>query len=437
MMQATLENITALEKRLNISVALDQIESEVENRLKRLSRTVKMHGFRPGKVPLKVVAQQYGGQVRQEVLGDMVEKSFTEAVQEQKLRVAGFPNIEAKGEGQEGKAFEFTATFEVYPEVVVGDVSAKTIERPKVEVTESDIDKTIEILRKQRAVFEVVDRAAEASDQVDIDYHATIDGNDFEGGKAQGYVVTLGEGRLLPDFENAIVGMKAGESKTFDLSFPEDYHGKDVAGKTAVFQVTLNNALAPKMPEVDADFAKTLGVADGDLAKMRAEIRNNIEREVNKRLQDKLKEQVMQVLLDVSPVELPKALLNMEIDRLKDRARQDLVMRGVKAEDVPLPSEIFEEQAKRRVTLGLILGEVVKSQGLQAKPEQVRSKVEEYAQSYEKPAEVVKWYYENYTRLGEVESLVMENNVVAWVMDTAQVVDKDMSFDELMGITEK
>lgn len=436
-MQATLENISALEKRLNISVALDQIESEVENRLKRLSRTVKMHGFRPGKVPLKVVAQQYGGQVRQEVLGDMVQKSFTDAVQEQKLRVAGYPNIEAIGEGQEGKAFEFTATFEVYPDVVVGDVTVKTIERPKVDVTEEDIDKTIEILRKQRAVFEVVDRTAEATDQVDIDYHATIEGNEFEGGQAQGYVVTLGEGRLLPDFENALIGMKAGDSKTFDMAFPADYHGKDVAGKTAAFQVTMNKVLAPKLPEVDAEFAKTIGVADGDLDKMRAEIRGNIEREVKKRLQDKLKEHVMQLLLDVSPVEIPRALLNMDIERLMDRARQDLAMRGVKAEDVPLPSDLFEEQAKRRVTLGLILAEVVKAQGLQAKPDQVRSKVEEYAQSYEKPAEVVKWYYENYTRLGEVESLVLEDNVVAWVLQTAQVVDKDMSFDELMGIAEK
>jgi trigger factor len=433
-MQANLETLGQLERRLSIAVPLVEIESEVDQRLKKLSRTVRMHGFRPGKVPLKVVAQQYGPQVRQEVLGDTLQKTFGEAVKQQNLRVAGYPRFEAKPVSEGANAFEYSATFEIYPEVVPGDISAATITRPTLEVTEAEVDHTVDIMRKQRVQYEPAERAAQDGDRVRIDYRGTMGGEEFQGSSAQNQPVVLGEGRLLPDFEKNLLGMKAGEKKSFDLRFPDDYHGKDVAGKTATFEVTVSEVAAPKLPEVDAEFAKTLGVQDGDIAKMRAEIRANLEREVKARLKSRVKDQVMQTLLDATALEAPKALVGMETERLQQLARQDLAARGVKVdENTPMPADVFEQQAKRRVNLGLILGEVVKTQQLQAKPEQVRAAVEEQAQSYEKPEEVVKWFYQAPDRLREIESIVLEDNVVAWALATARVEEKSIAFDELMG----
>lgn len=433
-MQANLETLSALQRKLSVSLPAAEIDSEVENRLKRLSRTVRLDGFRPGKVPLKVVAQQYGPQVRREVLGDAMQKSFGEAVRQQNLRVAGYPTFEAKPAAEGGAEFQYSATFEVYPEVKVGDISAAKIERPVLEVSDAEVDRTIEIMRKQRARFEPVERAAVTGDRATIDFSGTIDGAEFPGGKGTGQVVALGEGRLLPDFESGLVGMKSGESKTFDVRFPDDYHGKEVAGKTATFEVTVSAVAEPRLPAVDADFAKSLGVADGDLSKMRAEVRANVEREVKAKLRSQLREQVMQALLDATPIEPPRSLVQMEARNLQAGARQELAARGVQVPaDAPLPGEMFEQQAARRVSLGLILGEVVKANGLHAKPEQVRALVEEHAQSYERPAEVVKWFYAAPERLRDIESSVLEENVVAWALGVAKVTDKPSDFDELMG----
>lgn len=431
-MQKDTENVNPLERNVNVLLPQEQIEAEVDNRLKRLSRTVKLHGFRPGKVPLKVVAQQYGTQVRQEVLSDALRKGFTEAVESQKLRVAGYPRFEAK-EGTEGAGLEFVATFEVYPEIKVGDVSGETVERPACEVAESDVDKTIEVLRKQRVRFQQADKAAAEGDNVSIDYRGLLDGEEFEGGKAENYSFVIGQGRLLKAFEDNVVGLKTGESKSFELTFPEDYHGKDLAGKTVTFEITVRQVREPILPELDAEFAKSLGVADGDVAKMRQEVKGNLEREVKGRIQARIKEQVMQALLNVTKVDLPKSLVELEIDRLMRQAREDMTARGMQAKDIPLPADMFEENAKRRVSLGLLLAELVKEQGLEAKPEEVRSLVEEFAQSYENPDQVVNWYYQNPERLREVEALALENNVVAWVLDKAKVQDKTVSFDDLMG----
>jgi trigger factor len=432
-MQANLEKLDQLGRRLNIAVPMAEIDNEVDSRLKRLSRTVKMHGFRPGKVPLRVVAQQYGGQVRQEVLGDALQKSFGEAVRQQNLKVAGYPKFEAKPPVDGASQFEYSATFEVYPEIAVGDISRTVLSRPALEVGDAEIDKTLEIMRKQRVSYTAAERAAASGDRVTLDYRGTMDGKEFDGGTAKGYAVVIGEGRMLPDFEAQLAGMKAGESKTFDLRFPDDYHGKDVAGKTAKFEITLNQVAAPVLPQVDAEFAKSLGVADGDLAKMRSDIRGNLEREVKARLKGRLKEQVMQALLDVTQVEVPKSLVEMEVQRLQDMARQDLAARGIPVrDDMPMPAEVFEKQAQRRVNLGLILAEVVRINNLQAKPEQVRAVVEEQAQSYEHPAEVVKWFYQSPERLRDIESMVLEDNVVAWALSTAKVEDKAVTFDELM-----
>ena len=434
-MQAQVENIGQLERRIRISVPRAQIDAEIENRLKRIARTAKIHGFRPGKVPMKLVAQQYGGQVRQEVITEAGSRGISEALYEQKIKVAGMPRFETAADAANGELLEFSATFEVYPEIVVGSIASAKIERPTVQVSDADVDKTIEILRKQRATFEPTEAAARQGDQVDIDYNGTIDGQPFTGGVTQGYVVTLGEGRTLADFDRPLEGMKTGEEKTFDVTFPADYHGKDVAGKTAQFQVKVNRVLAARLPDIGPELAQALGVEDGDVSKMRAEVRSNIEREVGKRVENKVKEQVMQALTDATPLSVPRALIDSEIERLQQRARQDMAVRGIKADDnMPMPADLFEAQAQRRVTLGLILAEVVKAHDLKAQAEQVRKLVDEYAESYEKPEQVVAWYYENPTRLAEVESLVLEQNVVSWALNQAQVHDKPIAFDELMGI---
>ena len=433
-MSAQVESIGQLERRIRISIPLAQIEAEVANRLKRIARSAKIHGFRPGKVPMKIVAQQYGGQVRQEVISDAGSQRISDTLREQQIKIAGLPRIEAVADAASSEQLEFTATFEVYPEVVVGSIASAKIERPRVQVTDIDVDSTIDILRKQRATFALVERAAQSGDQVDIDYTGTVEGQPFAGNEAKGYVVTLGEGRTLADFDRAIEGMQAGESKTFELNFPADYHGKEVAGKTAQFEVKVNRVLAPQLPEIGPELAQSLGVADGDVAKMRAEVRTNIEREIEKRVDNKVKEQVMQALIAATPLSVPRALIDAEVERLIQRARQDLQGRGIAADDMPLPADLFEAQAQRRVTLGLILAEVVKANDLRAQPEQVRKQVELYAESYEKPEQVVAWYYENPTRLAEVESLVLEQNVVSWALKQAQVEDKATPFDELMGI---
>jgi len=431
-MQATIEKVSNLERRLNVTLPSQEIEAEVENRLKKLARNVRMHGFRPGKVPYRLVQQQYGGQVRQEVLGDALQKTFGEAVRSQNLRVAGYPRFEAKPvEGED--SVEYSATFEIYPEIELGDITQATIERPVVEVSDAEVDKTIEILRKQRVHYHVADRGAENGDRITIDYTGTQDGTEFEGGSGKDHTTVLGEGRLLADFEKAVVGLRAGESRTFELTFPEDYHGKDVAGKTASFSVTVKQVETPHLPEVDAEFAKQLGIGDGDIAKMRVDIKANLEREVRRRIQTRVKDQVMKTLLEHAKLELPNALVNMEIERLMAGMRQDLAGRGMKVEDMPMPREAFEPEARKRVGLGLIVADLVRQHDLQAKPDQIKAVVKDYADSYERPEEVMRWYYQSADRLREVESLVLEDNVVQWVLSQAKTADKQGDFDELMG----
>jgi len=433
-MQTNLERLGELVRRLSVTLPAAEIESEVETRLKRLSRTVKLHGFRPGKVPLKVVAQQFGMQVRQEVLGDAMQRSFGEAVREQNLKVAGYPRFDAAPPAADAAEFQYSATFEVYPDVAVGDIKGTTIRRAVHEVTDADVEQTVEKLRSQRVRYEPAAREAQTGDRVKLDFHGTIEGQEFSGNTGKDMQAVLGEGRLLPDFESNLVGMRSGAEKTFELRFPDDYHGKEVAGKTARFQVTVKEVAAPHLPEVDGAFAKSLGVADGDLARMRAEIRANLEREVKLRLKNRAKEQVMQSLLDATPLETPQGLVQAEIERMQAAARQDLTARGVKiTNETPLPADLFEKQAQRRVSLGLILAEVVKANGLYAKPEQVRTAVEELAQSYERPEEMVKWYYASQDRLREIESAVLEDNVVEWALGMAKVEDMPIGFDELMG----
>jgi len=434
-MLTNIETLSALERRVTFAVPAADIEREVEKRLQQMSRTVRVSGFRPGKVPMKMMNQQYGPQVRQEVTGDAVQRSFTEVVTTQQLRVAGYPRIERTLVENDPNAMAFSATFEVYPEVTLGDIQSQTIATPDLNVAESDIDKTIDILRKQRVTFADVDRAAQSEDRVTIDFKGSIDGVEFPGGSGGDMPVVIGTGRMLPDFEAGLLGVKNGEVKTFPVNFPADYGGQDVAGKTAQFEITVKKLEGPVLPEVDAEFAKTLGVEDGDLTKMRAEVRANVEREVKKRVEADVKNKVMEALIASTPLELPKALVEMEAQRVMESAKADLEQRGIKMEQLPISPEVFQDQAKRRVTLGLIIGKLVEQHGLSAKPEQVRALVDDYAESYEQPAEVVRWAYSDPQRLAEFEGMAVEANVVAWVLQNAKVEKAATSFDELMGRT--
>lgn len=444
-MATAVQTLEKLERRITITVPMDDVKAEVEKRLKARARTAKAPGFRPGKVPMKMVAAQYGYQVESEVLNDKVGRAFNDAATENNLRVAGFPKIEPKGsEGVAEGMIAFDATFEVYPEVKLGDLSKAEVEKVASQVTDAEVDKTLDILRKQRVHYHVKGeqgahgdggpvQTAQNGDRVTIDFVGKIDGVEFQGGKAENYPFVLGEGRMLPEFEAATVGLKTGEAKTFPLTFPADYHGKDVAGKTAEFTITLKKLEWAHMPEVDGEFAKSLGIADGDLGKMRADIQANLEREVKGRAKAKTKDSVMDALIKVTELDLPKALVDQDVERLAEMTRQDMAQRGMNVKDMPFPPELFKSQAERRVRLGLILAEVVKANSLQATSEQIKSQIEEFAQSYEDPQQVLKYYYGDRRRLAEVEALVLEENVVNYVLGKAKVTEKSVAFDELMG----
>ncbi|WP_293766542.1 trigger factor [uncultured Aquitalea sp.] len=432
-MQVQLETLSNLERRMNIALPMAAIDAQVAERLKRVARGAKIQGFRPGKAPLKIVEMNYGAQVREEVLGEQVQQGFYAAVSEQKLRVAGYPRFEPVAAEGDAENFKFAATFEVYPEVKVGELADKEIEKPNTPVSDVEIDKTIDILRKQRTRFTRVEREAAAGDRVIIDFKGSIDGVAFEGGSAENFPFVLGQGQMLADFETGVTGLKEGETKSVEVAFPADYHGKDVAGKTAVFEITVKNVAEAQLPEVNEEFAKLLGIADGDVEKMRGEIRKNVEREVKRRLQARTKEAVMQALLDATEITLPKSLVQLEIGRLIEQAQRDMQQRGMDVKNMPFPPELFAQQAERRVALGLILAEVVEANKLEAKDEQIKSMIEEFADSYEHPAEVVSWYYASPERLEGPTSMVLEDNVVEFVLSKAKVVEKDLPFDALMG----
>jgi trigger factor len=434
-MAVNVETLEKLERRITLSLPASVINGEVEARLKKLSRTVKADGFRPGKVPMSVVAQRYGYSVQYEVVNDRVGQAFNQATNEAQLRVAGAPRITQKEQAADGQ-FAFDATFEVYPEVKLGDLSASEIERVTAEVTEEAIDRTVEILRKQRRTFAQRPAAegAEEADRVTIDFEGKIDGEPFQGGKAEAFQFIIGEGQMLEQFDKAVRGMKVGDNKTFPLQFPADYHGADVAGKEADFLVTMKKIEVQHLPSIDEAFAKALGIKEGTVEGLRADVKKNLEREVKFRVQARNKAAVMDALSAAAELELPNALVANELQRLVEGARADLKQRGVKdAETVNIPEDIFKPQAERRVRLGLVVAELVRTQNLQAKPAQLQAHIEEMSQSYEKPAEVMRWYLSDRQRMAEVEAVVIENNVTEYVLAQAKVSDKVLPFDELMA----
>ncbi|MDO8447639.1 MAG: trigger factor [Rhodoferax sp.] len=434
-MAVNVETLEKLERKMTLTLPVGTIQSEVESRLKKLARTVKMDGFRPGKVPMNVVSQRYGYSVHYEVMNDKVGEAFANAANEAKLRVAGQPRITESSASPDGE-MAFDAVFEVYPEVKIGDLTTAEVEKITAEVTDSAIDKTIDILRKQRRTFaqRPQDAAAQDGDRVTVDFEGKIDGEVFSGGKAEDFQFIVGDGQMLKEFEDATRGMKSGESKTFQLAFPADYHGKDVAGKTADFMVTLKKVEAAHLPEVNEALAKSLGIAEATVEGLRADIKKNLQREVKFRLLARNKQAVMDALVGKAELDLPNSSVQAEISRLLEGARADLKQRGVKdADKAPIPDDVFRPQAERRVRLGLVVAELVRSNNLQAKTEQIKAHIEELASSYEKPEDVMRWYYSDNNRLAEVEAIVIENNVTEFVLGKAKTTEKTVSFDELMA----
>ena len=434
-MAVTVETLEKLERKITLTLPVGAIQSEVQTRLKKIARTVKMDGFRPGKVPMNVVTQRYGYSVHYEVMNDKVGEAFAVAATEAKLRVAGQPRITEKEAAPEGEV-AFDAIFEVYPEVKIDDLSTAEVEKVTADVTDAAIDKTIDILRKQRRTFaqRAQDAAAVDGDRVTVDFEGKIDGEVFAGGKAEDFQFIVGDGQMLKEFEDATRGMKLGESKTFQLAFPADYHGKDVAGKSADFMVTLKKVEAAHLPEVNEALAKSLGIADATVEGLRADIKKNLEREVKFRLLARNKQAAMDALVSKAELDLPNASIAAEVARLLEGARADMKQRGIKdADKAPIPDDVFRPQAERRVRLGLVVAELVRTNNLQAKTEQIKAHIEELAASYEKPADVVRWYYSDNNRLADVEAIVIENNVTEFVMGKAKVSEKTVSFDELMA----
>lgn len=433
-MQPVVETLSGLERRVELSVSMADVEQEVQAQLKRVSRTAKVAGFRPGKVPMSMLERTHAPGIRYDVINTQVGQAFEKAVVDAGLRVAGAPKLEPKTEGAPEDVLAFTATFEVYPEVSMPDLTQLAVKRAACTVSDAEVQRTVDILRKQRATYNKVDRAAQDEDRVTLDFAGTIDGVPFDGGKAENFPFVLGQGRMLPEFETAVRGMKAGESKTFPLAFPADYGGKEVAGKTAEFTIKVGEVAEPVLPPVDAEFAKSLGQAEGDVEKLMADIRNNIEREVKVRTLARTKNSVMDALAEVAKFDIPAALLESETQSRIQAAREELKQRGMPdADKMPIPADVFKPEAERRVKLGLLVSELVKQAQLQAKPEQVRAKIEEFAQNYEQPAQVVSYYLSDRNRRAEIEAIVLEDNVVAHVLEKAKVTDDPVPFDQIMG----
>lgn len=434
-MQTSLETLGALERRLNVAVPIAEIEGEVKKRLTRLARTVKVAGFRPGKAPLRMLDQQYGSQVRSDVISERVQSTFNDAIRSQNLRVAGTPRIEPqRGDQPATETLEFSAVFEVYPEVQIGQVEDIAITRPLAEVTPQDIDRTLEVLRKQRTTYSTVERAAQAGDRVHVDFTGTIDGVEFAGGQARDFPIVLGEGRMLPEFEAAITGAAAGDAREFPLTFPADYHGREVAGKEARFTLTVHRVEAPETPALDSEFAKAFGIASASVDDLRREVEANLRLELKRKVDAAIKAQALSGLRQRATFAVPKALVDSEAHALRERTLANLREQpNVKPENLDLSLDVFRPQAEERVALGLIIAELVRNEQLHAKPEQIKTLVTETAQTYEQPDAVVRWHYEKPERLRDFEAMVLEQNVVDWILARAKVTDEPTTFETVMG----
>lgn len=432
-MSAAVETLEKLERKVIVSLSWLDINEATDKELKKAQRRVKIDGFRPGKAPLKMVAQMYGAGIQNDVLNDLAQQAFNKVAQEQNLRIAAVTKIEPVEGEESADALKVAFTYETFPEIKIGDLSALNIEKVSAEVGDKEVDDTVEILRKQRTRYNRVERAAQNGDRVIIDFEGKIDGEPFAGGSSKNYPFLLGNGEMLPEFEAGVLGLKEGESKDVEVHFPEDYHGKDVAGKTAVFTITVHNVAEPILPEVDADFAKALGIADGDVAKMREEIKKNVAREVKRRVDARNTDAVMEALRKAHSFDLPQVFVRDEAQRLADEMKQNFAQQGLDASNFDLPADMFTERAEQRVALGLLLPALVEEFKLQATDEQVKAIIADVADSYEDPQEVMDWYFEDRSRLAGPTNLAVEANVVDYVLGKANVTEKALSFEEVMG----
>ena len=433
-MSVTLETLENLERKVTLSLPWSSINAECDKRLKQTARKARIDGFRPGKAPLSMIQSMYGASIQNDVMNELAQKVFFDTAVAEGWKIAGMPRLEGV-EGQDDKEnFLFSGVFEVFPEVKVGDLSGQEVEKVTASVGDAEVEKTIDILRQQRTRFNHTEHAAKDGDRVIIDFAGKIDGEAFAGGSAENYAFVLGQGQMLPEFETGVNGLKEGESKDVEVNFPEDYHGKEVAGKTAVFTITVRNVAEPVLPEVDEVFAKALGIADGNIETMRAEVKKNVEREVKRRVDSQNKEAAMEALLAVSELQVPNALIDEEAARLAAEMKQNFINQGMAdAKNLDLPLDMFKEQAERRVKLGLILAEVVQANGLEPSKEQIDAVIADFAESYEDPQEVIDWYHADNSRLQGPTSLAVEANVTDFVLGKAKVTEKALSFDEVMG----
>jgi len=424
-MQVSVESGEGLERRMHIDLPVDRIQGEVDKRLQQMARSARLPGFRPGKVPLKLLRQRYGDAVQQEVFGELVKSSFSEAVAQEALRPAGMPKIEPEIDQAEQR-FGYTAVFEVLPDLQLASLTGQVVKRPVAQVTDGDLEAMVERLRAQRKTWEPVDGPAESGHRLTLSYTGTMEGEPFEGGSGSGTQVELGSGRMIPGFEDGLVGAVAGESRSLDLQFPDGYQREELAGKPVHFEVQVDTVTRPVLPELDAAFARDFGITDGDLERFRSEVRANMERELAQRIKAKTKERVMDLLVSANSIEVPKSLVQQEIRSLKEQMRQNLG-----GGNMELPDSLFEDSARRRVALGLIIAEIVKQNDIKADRARIRAAVEEIASTYEDPQEVIQYYYGNRQRLAPVESLVLEEQVMDWVLNQAAVEEEPLSFAQL------
>jgi trigger factor len=433
-MQVSVETTSGLERRMTVQIPKDKLDQQVQAKLKQLAGRVKIQGFRPGKVPMNVIKQRYGGQVEQEVMGELIQSSYMEALDQEKLRPAGMPQIQPTESGDESGEVSYTATFEVYPEIAIQGLDGINVERPALEITEQDIDEMMETIRKQRKEWKEADKAAEEGDRVVIDFEGFMNGEAFEGGTAKDYPLELGAKRMIPGFEDQLIGIKAGEERTLNLQFPAEYHSKDLAGKDVEFKVTAQKVESPELPEINDAFAESFGVTEGGLQAFRDQVKGNMEREAEQKVRTQVKQQVLDGILDKNPIELPKVLIDSEVNNLIQQQRQAMGMTETNQQQ-DIDPKLFEDQARRRVALGLILSELVKQNDLKVEPANLRKTIENIAASYEHPEEVVKYYYGDKERLSEIENLALEDEAIDWVVTQASVTDKKVTFNELMNPT--
>lgn len=430
-MQVSVESTGNIGRRMTVAVPSERFEKEFSERLKRLSKTVRFPGFRPGKAPLKMIEAQYGEKVMQEVVSELIRSSFYEAVTNQGLSPAGGPRIEPKALGR-GKDLEYTAEFEIYPSIAHLDIAGATIERPVCIVQPDDVERTLEIMRKQRTIWKPVERAGQVGDRLSIDFEGRLDGVPFEGGQANNFSLVLGGDVLIDGFEQGLVGARAGEERTLNLDFPADYRNQQLAGKTTEFQVKVNRVEEPVLPEVDTDFARQFGISDGSTDSLRAEVRANLEQEMEERVHAAVRDQVFKAIMELNRFEIPKALQDAEVERLAQQRRATLQSQGIPLEKAPVDPILFLDEARQRVALGLILAEIVKQRGLKVAPERVRARIEKLAASYESPQEFIQWHYSQPERLAQIESVVLEEQAVELLLQGAKVADKPTSFQDLM-----